>query len=40
MKGRAMDGWLRVPAEAVADDADLARWVAVGVAQAEVLPPK
>ena len=40
MRGREMDGWLRVPAEAVADDADLARWVGVGVAQAEALPPK
>jgi hypothetical protein len=40
MKGRAMDGWLRVPAEAVAEDADLARWVQVGVAEAEALPPK
>lgn len=40
MRGREMDGWLRVTAEAVADDASLARWVQVGVAQAEALPPK
>ena len=40
MRGKPMDGWLRVPAEAVTDDAELARWVQVGVAQAESLPPK
>jgi len=40
MRGKPMDGWLRVPAESVADDQSLARWVAVGVAQAEALPPK
>ena len=26
MRGKPMDGWLRVPAESVADDASLARW--------------
>ena len=40
MRGKPMDGWLRVPAESVADDESLGRWVAVGVAQAEALPPK
>jgi TfoX/Sxy family transcriptional regulator of competence genes len=40
MRGKAMDGWLRVPAEAVTEEAELARWVEVGVAQAEALPPK
>lgn len=40
MRGKPMAGWLRVPAEAVRADDDLARWVAVGVAQAEALPPK
>jgi hypothetical protein len=40
MRGKPMDGWLRVPAEAVDDDAALARWVEVGVRQAESLPPK
>lgn len=40
MKGRAMDGWLRVGDEAVADDADLERWVGIGVAHARSLPTK
>lgn len=40
MKGRAMDGWLRVGDEAVADDADLERWVGIGVAHARSLPGK
>lgn len=40
MRGKPMDGWLRVAAEDVTDDDSLARWVAVGVAQAEALPPK
>jgi hypothetical protein len=36
MRGRAMQGWLRVePA-----DADIPRWVARGVAVAKALPPK
>jgi hypothetical protein len=40
MRGRAMDGWLRVGDEAVAVDADLERWVGVGVAHARSLPAK
>jgi len=40
MRGKPMEGWLRVSAEDVRDDDSLARWVAVGVAQAEALPPK
>ena len=40
MRGRQMDGWLRVDAPVVASDADLRRWVAVGVAYARSLPPK
>ncbi|WP_372736322.1 TfoX/Sxy family protein [Nocardioides sp.] len=40
MRGREMDGWLRVSAESVADDATLAEWVQVGVSQAQALPPK
>jgi TfoX/Sxy family transcriptional regulator of competence genes len=40
MRGKPMDGWLRVAAEDVTDDDALARWVAVGVTQAEALPPK
>jgi TfoX/Sxy family transcriptional regulator of competence genes len=38
MRGRAMAGWLHVGAEAVATDADLARWVEFGVARARSLP--
>jgi TfoX/Sxy family transcriptional regulator of competence genes len=40
MRGKEMDGWLRVTTEAVADDADLARWVDVGTTYARSLPPK
>jgi TfoX/Sxy family transcriptional regulator of competence genes len=41
MGGRGpMDGWLRVSADAVADDAVLARWVERGLAYAGSLPPK
>jgi TfoX N-terminal domain len=40
MRGRAMDGWLRVEAEALERDAELRRWVDVGVAYARSLPPK
>jgi TfoX/Sxy family transcriptional regulator of competence genes len=40
MRGRAMDGWLRVDAEAVREPEDLQRWVAVGVDYARALPPK
>lgn len=40
MRGRAMDGWLRVDAEAVALDDDLERWVHHGVTCARSLPPK
>jgi hypothetical protein len=40
MRGKAMDGWLRVATEAVADDAALARWVEVGTSYAGGLPPK
>jgi hypothetical protein len=40
MRGREMDGWLRVDAGATATDADLARWVSLGVAYARSLPPK
>ena len=32
MRERRMRGWLRVEPEGLADDADLARWVAGGVA--------
>lgn len=40
MRGRAMDGWLRVEGSAVADGAALARWVDVGVGFVRSLPPK
>jgi TfoX/Sxy family transcriptional regulator of competence genes len=40
MRGRAMDGWLRVEAEAVESPEELERWVGVGVGYARSLPPK
>ena len=40
MRGREMDGWLRVDDEGVATLADLEPWVRVGVAYARTLPPK
>jgi hypothetical protein len=40
MRGREMDGWLRVDAEAVESDEDLRRWVGHGVAYARSLRPK
>ncbi len=40
MRGREMDGWLRIDAAAVGDDGDLANWVSRGVAYARSLPPK
>lgn len=38
MRGREMDGWLRVDPEAVATDEELGRWVEVGVGYARTLP--
>ena len=40
MRGREMDGWLRIDAAAVRTARDLARWVAVGITYAATLPPK
>lgn len=40
MRGRSMDGWLRVSAEAVTDDAALMTWVQRGLARAAALGPK
>jgi hypothetical protein len=40
MRGREMDGWLRVDDETVRSDAELDRWVEVGVAYARSLPAK
>lgn len=40
MRGREMDGWLRVDSEAVAGEAELQRWLAIGIARARSLPAK
>jgi hypothetical protein len=40
MKGRSMDGWLRVDDEHVRTKRDLQRWVTRGVTYARTLPPK
>ncbi len=40
MTGRAMRGWLVVEPAGFTLDSDLERWVALGVAVAESLPPK
>ena len=40
MRGRAMEGWVRVDSSAIASDEELTRWVQVGVAYAGSLPPK
>lgn len=40
MRGREMDGWLRVDAEAVDTDERLGGWVALGVAYCRTLAPK
>jgi len=40
MRGREMNGWLRVDAEAVTSDAALRRWVSRGVGYARSLAPK
>jgi TfoX/Sxy family transcriptional regulator of competence genes len=40
MRGRALDGWLRVEPEGLATSAQLERWVARGVDYARRLPPK
>ena len=39
MRGRAMDGWLRVD-DTTLDEAALERWVRIGVDFASSLPPK
>jgi TfoX/Sxy family transcriptional regulator of competence genes len=39
MRGRAMNGWIRVDEDAVSDDEGLRRWVNEGVALARALPP-
>ena len=40
MRGRTMDGWLRVEAEGVKTKAQLQLWVDRGVDYARTLPPK
>jgi TfoX/Sxy family transcriptional regulator of competence genes len=40
MRGRAMDGWLRVAPEGVTTQRQLERWVERGVTYAKSLPPK
>jgi TfoX/Sxy family transcriptional regulator of competence genes len=40
MRGREMRGWLRVDSRDVRDDAELARWVELGVSFARSLPAK
>jgi hypothetical protein len=40
MRGRAMDGWLRVDPEGVRTKRQLEPWVRRGVAYARSLPPK
>jgi TfoX/Sxy family transcriptional regulator of competence genes len=40
MRGREMDGWLRVDADAVRTDDALRSWVGRGVTYARSLPPK
>jgi TfoX/Sxy family transcriptional regulator of competence genes len=40
MRGREMDGWLRVDVEALTSDDDLRGWVSHGLAYARSLPPK
>jgi TfoX/Sxy family transcriptional regulator of competence genes len=40
MRGRSMDGWLRVDAQDVRQKQQLATWVERGVTYARSLPPK
>ncbi len=40
MRGRALDGWLRVDADGVRTKRQLERWVRVGLAYARSLPVK
>jgi len=40
MRGREMDGWLRVDSDGLDSNAEFAQWVARGAAYARTLPPK
>lgn len=39
MRDREMTGWLVVEADGITDDAELARWIAVGAARVRALHP-
>lgn len=40
MRGRRMNGWMRVVPDGLGTDVELRRWVEVGVTYARSLPPK
>jgi hypothetical protein len=40
MRGKEMDGWLRVAPSAIETEKRLQRWIAVGLEYARALPPK
>jgi len=40
MRGRPMNGWVRVDASVLSSDEELQRWVDVGLTYAGSLPPK
>jgi TfoX/Sxy family transcriptional regulator of competence genes len=40
MRGRQMQGWLRVEADAVRTKRQLSKWVDIGTSHAHSLPPK
>ena len=40
MRGREMDGWLQIEADAVSADSQLRQWVLRGLDYARSLPPK
>jgi len=40
IRGREMDGWLRIDDKALGTDAELQRWVDLGRARAKALPAK
>lgn len=40
MSGKGMKGWILVGGEGIAEDADLERWIDVGMEFAGSLPPK
>jgi TfoX/Sxy family transcriptional regulator of competence genes len=40
MRGREMDGWLRIDVDAKTSEEELERWVSRGIAYARSLPPK